>query len=112
MPDRTVVVTGLGAVTSLGNDLASTWAGLVAGHRAQFAPCGEACPTMADQSHLLGGRRQGVEVRFGQRAPDRLMPGQVDGPSRPGMRKQQRTGCEQLIRPRGGRCAGDGNAWQ
>ncbi len=31
MPDRTVVVTGLGAVSSLGNDLASTWAGLVAG---------------------------------------------------------------------------------
>ncbi|MBK9964487.1 MAG: beta-ketoacyl-[acyl-carrier-protein] synthase family protein [Holophagales bacterium] len=31
MLDRTVVVTGLGAVSSLGNDLASTWAGLVAG---------------------------------------------------------------------------------
>ena len=31
MSDRTVVVTGLGAVSSLGNDLASTWAGLVAG---------------------------------------------------------------------------------
>ena len=31
MFDRTVVVTGLGAVTSIGNDLASTWAGLVAG---------------------------------------------------------------------------------
>ena len=31
MVDRRVVVTGLGAVTSLGNDLASTWEGLVAG---------------------------------------------------------------------------------
>ncbi|HMM34685.1 MAG TPA: beta-ketoacyl synthase N-terminal-like domain-containing protein, partial [Thermoanaerobaculia bacterium] len=31
MSERTVVVTGLGAVSSLGNDLASTWAGLVAG---------------------------------------------------------------------------------
>jgi len=31
MLERTVVVTGLGAVSSLGNDLASTWAGLVAG---------------------------------------------------------------------------------
>ena len=31
MPDRTVVVTGLGAVSSLGSDLASTWEGLVAG---------------------------------------------------------------------------------
>ena len=31
MPERRVVVTGLGAVTSLGKDLASTWDGLVAG---------------------------------------------------------------------------------
>src|SRR5450830_937002 len=31
MDGRRVVVTGLGAVTSLGNDLASTWEGLVAG---------------------------------------------------------------------------------
>jgi len=31
MEERRVVVTGLGAVTSLGNDLASTWEGLVAG---------------------------------------------------------------------------------
>ena len=31
MNGRRVVVTGLGAVTSLGNDLASTWEGLVAG---------------------------------------------------------------------------------
>jgi 3-oxoacyl-[acyl-carrier-protein] synthase II len=31
MEERRVVVTGLGAVTSLGNDLASTWDGLVAG---------------------------------------------------------------------------------
>ena len=31
MSDRTVVVTGLGAVSSIGNDLASTWASLVAG---------------------------------------------------------------------------------
>ena len=31
MADRRVVVTGLGAVTSLGKDLASTWEGLVAG---------------------------------------------------------------------------------
>jgi 3-oxoacyl-[acyl-carrier-protein] synthase II len=31
MDERRVVVTGLGAVTSLGNDLASTWEGLVSG---------------------------------------------------------------------------------
>src|ERR1035437_10699127 len=31
MDGRRVVVTGLGAVTSLGNDLASTWGGLVSG---------------------------------------------------------------------------------
>ena len=31
MSDRRVVVTGLGAVSSLGKDLATTWAGLVAG---------------------------------------------------------------------------------
>ena len=31
MPERRAVVTGLGAVTSLGKDLASTWEGLVAG---------------------------------------------------------------------------------
>src|SRR5664280_1210351 len=31
MDGRRVVVTGLGAVTSLGNDLASTWRGLVSG---------------------------------------------------------------------------------
>jgi 3-oxoacyl-[acyl-carrier-protein] synthase II len=31
MPERRVVVTGLGAVTSLGTDLAFTWEGLVAG---------------------------------------------------------------------------------
>ena len=28
---RRIVVTGMGAVTSLGNDVATTWAGLVAG---------------------------------------------------------------------------------
>ena len=28
---RRVVVTGMGAVTALGNDVPSTWAGLVAG---------------------------------------------------------------------------------
>jgi 3-oxoacyl-[acyl-carrier-protein] synthase II len=31
MPERTVVVTGLGAVSSIGNDLSSTWTGLVSG---------------------------------------------------------------------------------
>ncbi len=31
MSDRRVVVTGMGAVTALGNDVASTWEGLVAG---------------------------------------------------------------------------------
>src|SRR4051794_15169913 len=31
MSDQAVVVTGLGAVTPLGNDVPSTWAGLIAG---------------------------------------------------------------------------------
>jgi len=44
MDKRRVVVTGLGAVTSLGNDLASTWEGLVAGR------CGIGPITLFDAS--------------------------------------------------------------
>ncbi|MFI5120213.1 MAG: beta-ketoacyl-[acyl-carrier-protein] synthase family protein [Thermoanaerobaculia bacterium] len=44
MDSRRVVVTGLGAVTSLGNDLASTWEGLVAGR------CGIGPITLFDAS--------------------------------------------------------------
>jgi 3-oxoacyl-[acyl-carrier-protein] synthase II len=44
MVKRRVVVTGLGAVTSLGNDLASTWEGLVAGR------CGIGPITLFDAS--------------------------------------------------------------
>jgi 3-oxoacyl-[acyl-carrier-protein] synthase II len=44
MDERRVVVTGLGAVTSLGNDLASTWEGLVAGR------CGIGPITLFDAS--------------------------------------------------------------
>ena len=44
MDTRRVVVTGLGAVTSLGNDLASTWEGLVAGR------CGIGPITLFDAS--------------------------------------------------------------
>ncbi len=44
MPERRVVVTGLGAVTSLGTDLASTWAGLVEGR------CGIGPITLFDAS--------------------------------------------------------------
>jgi len=44
MEERRAVVTGLGAVTSLGNDLASTWEGLVAGR------CGIAPITLFDAS--------------------------------------------------------------
>ena len=44
MDGRRVVVTGLGAVTSLGNDLASTWEGLIAGR------CGIGPITLFDAS--------------------------------------------------------------
>src|ERR1017187_9123563 len=44
MDERRIVVTGLGAVTSLGNDLASTWEGLVAGR------CGIGPITLFDAS--------------------------------------------------------------
>jgi len=44
MDERRAVVTGLGGVTSLGNDLASTWEGLVAGR------CGIAPITLFDAS--------------------------------------------------------------
>ena len=43
---RRVVVTGMGAITSLGADVASTWAGLVAGRS------GIAAVTLFDASRL------------------------------------------------------------
>jgi 3-oxoacyl-[acyl-carrier-protein] synthase II len=46
MKGRSVVVTGLGAVTSLGNDLRSTWAGLVEGR------CGIGPITLFDASQF------------------------------------------------------------
>ena len=60
--DRTVVVTGLGATTPLGGDVASTWAGLLAGTSgvqvlteewAQELPARIAAPAALDPSEVL-----------------------------------------------------------
>jgi 3-oxoacyl-[acyl-carrier-protein] synthase II len=59
---RTVVVTGMGATTPLGGDVASTWAGLLAGKSGavlltdeMFAelPARIAAPVMVDPSEIL-----------------------------------------------------------
>ena len=94
---RRVVVTGMGAITALGNDVASTWEGLVAGRSGirtieRFDPSRLASQVAAevrdfDASHVLDRkdmRRTDLYIQFGLVAARQALdqagfPGRMDG---------------------------------